>query len=137
MTSKFGWLQAYATRNYSAPMSSEHPATMRIDNDADRIACLSRRTVAGSSPVAPSNLNSGPLSGNLPESTVDDRQPSLWAGQFDVAVSPGSSQIVGESKAILRMPGYVVFSHATISFQSIRLTIPYRADSACSALPFV
>src|SRR5713101_8648334 len=27
MTSKFGWLQASATRKYSAPISSEYPAT--------------------------------------------------------------------------------------------------------------
>jgi hypothetical protein len=30
-TSKFGWLQASATKNYSAQMSSESPATIRID----------------------------------------------------------------------------------------------------------
>ena len=32
-----------ATRNCSAPMSSEYPATIRIDKNEDRIACLSRR----------------------------------------------------------------------------------------------
>jgi hypothetical protein len=32
MTSKFGWLQASATRNFSAAVSSEHPATIRIDS---------------------------------------------------------------------------------------------------------
>jgi hypothetical protein len=41
-TKQFGWLQASATRNCSAPMSSEYPATIRIDKNEGRIACLSR-----------------------------------------------------------------------------------------------
>jgi hypothetical protein len=55
MTSKFGWLQASATKNYCAPIGSDYPATIRIDKNEDR-TCLSRREVAGSSPVAPANL---------------------------------------------------------------------------------
>jgi hypothetical protein len=31
-TKQFGWLQATATRNHSAPISSEYPATIRIDS---------------------------------------------------------------------------------------------------------
>ena len=31
MSKQFGWLQASATRNYSAAISSEDPATIRID----------------------------------------------------------------------------------------------------------
>src|SRR5260370_10199980 len=43
MTSKFGWLQASATRNCSAALSSECPATIRIDKNEGRITCLSGR----------------------------------------------------------------------------------------------
>jgi len=39
----FGTYRASSTRNYSSPMSSEYPATIRIDNDAGRIAFLSSR----------------------------------------------------------------------------------------------
>jgi len=38
-------------------MSSEHPATIRIDKDEDLTACLSRSQVAGSFPVPPAILN--------------------------------------------------------------------------------
>jgi hypothetical protein len=31
-TKQFGWLQASATRNYSAAISSAYPATIRIDS---------------------------------------------------------------------------------------------------------
>jgi hypothetical protein len=45
-TSKFGWLQASATRNYSSAISSEHPATIRIDSRPPQyldVASLRRR----------------------------------------------------------------------------------------------
>jgi hypothetical protein len=35
-TNQFGWLQASATKNYSAPVSYEYPATIRIDKGASR-----------------------------------------------------------------------------------------------------
>jgi hypothetical protein len=42
-TKQFGWLQASATKNYSATISSEYTATIRIDKNEDRTPCLSRR----------------------------------------------------------------------------------------------
>ena len=39
-TKQFGWLQASATKNYSAPMSSDYAATIRIDKDEGRTACM-------------------------------------------------------------------------------------------------
>ena len=43
-TKQFGWLQASATRNYSAPIGSEDPATIRIDSRrAQHLDVASRR----------------------------------------------------------------------------------------------
>jgi hypothetical protein len=43
-TKQFGWLQASATRNYSAPIGSENPATIRIDSrPAQHLDVASRR----------------------------------------------------------------------------------------------
>jgi hypothetical protein len=38
----FGTYRASAIKNYSAPMSSEYPATIRIDKNEGRTACLPR-----------------------------------------------------------------------------------------------
>jgi hypothetical protein len=58
----FGTYRASSTRNYSSPMSSEYPATIRIDNDAGRIAFLSPRGSRFESPSATINqmLSSAP-----------------------------------------------------------------------------
>jgi hypothetical protein len=40
MTNKFGWLQASATTNYSAPISFEYPTTTRIDKQSSFLKCI-------------------------------------------------------------------------------------------------
>ena len=54
-TKQFGWLQASATRNYSALMSSEYPATIRIDKKERPQRLAYQEEVEASSRVAPAD----------------------------------------------------------------------------------
>jgi len=55
---QFGWLQASATRNYSAAIGSEHPATIRIDN-FDISNPADNQTAVSVLPVIAQNLKPG------------------------------------------------------------------------------